>query len=126
MLLEIEALDAAGQGVAHDESGKVVFVEGAITYERVEAQLLRGGTRYDQARMTEVLRAASARREPPCPQFGVCGGCATQHVELRTQVAAKQRALEENFARIGKVRPGAMLAPIHGPEWGYRTRARVS
>jgi 23S rRNA (uracil1939-C5)-methyltransferase len=56
----------------------------------------------------------------------VCGGCATQHVEARTQVAAKQRWLEDNLARIGKVRPGAMLAPIHGEEWGYRTRARFS
>jgi 23S rRNA (uracil1939-C5)-methyltransferase len=41
-------------------------------------------------------------------------------------VAAKQRGLEDNFARIGKVTPGALLAPIYGAEWGYRARARLS
>ena len=47
-------------------------------------------------------------------------------MDARTQVAAKQRWLEDNLARIGKVEAGAMLAPIHGAEWGYRHRARLS
>ena len=38
----------------------------------------------------------------------------------------KQRVLEENLARIGKVEPETILAPIHGPVWGYRQRARLS
>ena len=49
-----------------------------------------------------------------------------QHLEPRAQVAAKQRVLEDNFAHIGKVSPETMLAPIHGPSWGYRYRARFS
>ncbi len=125
MILEIDALDAAGRGVARN-AGKVVFVEGAITGERVEAQLLESKSKFDLARVTAVLRASSSRREPRCPYFGRCGGCATQHVDARTQVAAKQRWLEDNLARIGKVKADAMLAPIHGEEWGYRHRARLS
>ncbi len=125
MILEIDALDAAGRGVARN-AGKVVFVEGAITGERVEAQLLESKSKFDLARVTAVLRASSSRREPRCPYFGSCGGCATQHVDARTQVAAKQRWLEDNLARIGKVKADAMLAPIHGEEWGYRHRARLS
>jgi 23S rRNA (uracil1939-C5)-methyltransferase len=125
MILEIDALDAEGRGVARN-AGKVVFVEGAITGERVEARLLEAKPKYDRARVTSILRASASRREPRCPYFGTCGGCATQHVDARTQVAAKQRGLEDNLARIGKVKPGAMLAPIHGEEWGYRHRARLS
>jgi 23S rRNA (uracil1939-C5)-methyltransferase len=129
MILEIDALDAEGRGVARN-AGKVVFVEGAITGERVEARLLESKSKFDRARVTAVLRPSASRREPPCPQFGTCGGCATQHVDARTQVAAKQRWLEDNLARIGKLSgkdaPGAMLAPIHGAEWGYRHRARLS
>jgi len=121
--------DAEGRGVARN-AGKVVFVEGAITGERVEARLLESKSKFDRARVTAVLRASASRREPPCPQFGTCGGCATQHVDAPTQVAAKQRWLEDNLARIGKLSgkdaPGAMLAPIHGAEWGYRHRARLS
>jgi len=125
MNLEIDALDAEGRGVARN-AGKVVFVEGALAGERVEARLLESKSKFDRARVTAVLRASASRRDPACPYFGTCGGCATQHVDARTQVAAKQRGLEDNLARIGKVEVGAMLAPIHGSEWGYRARARLS
>ena len=50
-------------------------------------------------------KRSAGRREPRCPHFGVCGGCATQHADERTQMAAKQRWLEDNLERIGKVRP---------------------
>ncbi|HTP61261.1 MAG TPA: 23S rRNA (uracil(1939)-C(5))-methyltransferase RlmD [Burkholderiales bacterium] len=125
MILEIDALDAAGRGVAR-HGGKVVFVEGAVTGERVEARLLESKSKFDLARVTAVLRASSSRREPRCAYFGSCGGCATQHVDARTQVAAKQRWLEDNLARIGKVKADSMLSPIYGEEWGYRHRARLS
>src|SRR5687767_10525315 len=129
MKLEIDALDPAGRGVARN-AGKVVFVEGALAGELVEARPLESRAKFDLARTTEVLRPSAARRAARCPYFGVCGGCATQHVEGRTQVAAKQRWLEDNLARIGKLGgkdlAGAMLPPIYGEEWGYRHRARLS
>jgi 23S rRNA (uracil1939-C5)-methyltransferase len=125
MILEIDALDAAGRGVARN-AGKVVFVEGALAGELVEARLLEAKPKFDRARVTEILRPSAARRAPRCPHFGVCGGCLTQHVDGRTQVAAKQRGLEDNLARIGKVSAEAMLPPIYGEEWGYRHRARLS
>jgi 23S rRNA (uracil1939-C5)-methyltransferase len=125
MQLEIDALDAAGRGVARN-AGKVVFVEGALAGELVEARLLESKPKFDRARVVQVLRPSPSRREPRCPHFGTCGGCATQHVDARTQVAAKQRGLEDNLARIGKVKADMLLSPIHGAEWGYRHRARLS
>ena len=98
--LDIESLDSEGRGVARD-AGKVVFVEGALTGERVEARTIRTGSSYDQAETIRVLRQSSARREPPCPHFSLCGGCATQHADMRTQMAAKQRWLEDSLQRIG-------------------------
>ncbi|MGH8764156.1 MAG: 23S rRNA (uracil(1939)-C(5))-methyltransferase RlmD [Burkholderiales bacterium] len=125
MQLEIDALDAEGRGVARN-GGKVVFVEGALPGELVEARLLESRPKFDRAAVTQVLRESAARRKPPCPQFGVCGGCATQHADVRTQVAAKQRWLEDNLARIGKVQAETLLPPVYGAEWGYRHRARLS
>jgi 23S rRNA (uracil1939-C5)-methyltransferase len=58
--------------------------------------------------------------------FGRCGGCSLQHCDARAQVAAKQRVLEDNLWHVGRVRPQHMLAPIHGPAWGYRRRARLT
>ena len=120
------ALDAEGRGVARNPDGKVVFVEGALPGEIVEARLIRSRRAFDLMRATAVLQPSSARREPRCPHFGVCGGCATQHADARTQVAAKQRWLEDCLVRIGKLRPDALLPPIYGEEWGYRRRARLS
>ena len=122
----MSALDAAGHGVARSPDGKVAFVEGALAGERVEAEVRHARRKFDVARLVRVIDASAARREPKCPHFGVCGGCATQHVDMRTQVAAKQRWLEDNLERIGKVAPETMLAPIYGEEWGYRRRARLS
>ena len=41
-------------------------------------------------------------------------------------MAAKQRVLEDNLQRIGKVEPQAILPAIYGQAWGYRHRARMS
>jgi 23S rRNA (uracil1939-C5)-methyltransferase len=126
LTLEIAALDAEGRGVARNPEGKVVFVEGALPGETVEALRLYGKRSFDTARVVSILRESPGRRMPRCPSFGVCGGCATQHADARTQVAAKQRWLEDCLERIGKVHAGTLLAPLHGGEWGYRRRARLS
>ena len=126
LILSIDALDAEGRGVARNPDGKVVFVEGALPGERVAARKISGKRKFDLARATQILDPSPGRREPRCPHFGVCGGCATQHADERTQMAAKQRWLEDNLERIGKVRPESLLPIVYGPEWGYRRRARLS
>lgn len=122
---DIESLDHEGRGVTHVD-GKVVFVEGALAGERVELETYRRKPKYELGRTRAVLRASPSRTQPRCTSFGICGGCAMQHLEPRAQVAAKQRVLEDNFAHIGQVHPEIMLAPILGPAWGYRLRARFS
>jgi 23S rRNA (uracil1939-C5)-methyltransferase len=123
--LTIESLDQEGRGIAHAD-GKVVFVEGALPGERVTAEILRRKPSFDVARTIAVHRANAARVAPRCPHFGVCGGCTLQHADEALQVAAKQRALEDALARIGRVRPDRLLPAIAGPAWGYRYRARLS
>ncbi len=121
----IESIDHEGVGVAHVD-GKVVFIDGGLTGERVAFERRRSRGNFDLATATEVLAESSQRVTPRCAWFGTCGGCAMQHVEPAAQVAAKQRVLEDNLARIGKVVPESILPPIHGPAWGYRNRARLS
>jgi len=40
-VLQIESMDLEAQGVAHREDGKVVFVEGALPFEAVRANIHR-------------------------------------------------------------------------------------
>jgi len=121
----IESLDLDANGVARSE-GKVVFVRGALPGEVVRARVVRRKPRFDVAELESVERASPLRVVPRCPHFGTCGGCSMQHVEPRAQVSIKQRALEDTLWHVGRVRAGTMLAPIVGPAYGYRFRARLS
>jgi 23S rRNA (uracil1939-C5)-methyltransferase len=49
-----------------------------------------------------------------------------QHLDVRAQIAVKQRVLEDNLAHLAKLRPETVYRPIHGPSWGYRYRARLT
>ena len=124
-MVRIDSLDHEGRGVARVER-KVVFVDGALPGEAVELQIWRHKSTFDLANTTRILSASPLRVTPPCRHFERCGGCSLQHLEPRAQVAMKQRVLEDNLARIGKVEPETILSPIHGPVWGYRQRARLS
>ncbi len=123
--LHIESLDHEARGVAHLD-GKVVFVEGALPGEHVTAQLIKKKPKFNTARAIEVHKTSWLRVQPKCPHFGVCGGCAMQHLTADAQVAVKQRVLEDAFEHLAGVKPEQMLAPIHGPAWGYRFRARLT
>ncbi len=114
-----------GRGVAH-VAGKTVFVADALPGERVRARLTRRHRHFDEARAGEILRASPDRVVPRCPHFGVCGGCALQHLDPAAQIAAKQKVVAENFARIGHVEPARWLPPLTAEPWGYRRRARLS
>ncbi|MEQ1813907.1 MAG: 23S rRNA (uracil(1939)-C(5))-methyltransferase RlmD [Candidatus Nitrotoga sp.] len=121
----IESLDQEGRGIAHAE-GKVIFIEGAITSERVTYSSYRKKPSFEMAQVDQVFHQSFMRVQPKCAHFGVCGGCSMQHLNARAQVSAKQRVLEDNLMRIGKVKPGNILPAIYGEAWGYRQRARLS
>ncbi len=121
----IESLDYEGRGIAHAE-GKVIFIEGALTGERVTYSSYRKKPSFELAKIGQIIQPTFMRVEPKCKHFGVCGGCSMQHMDARAQVAAKQRILEDNLWHIGKVNAGTILPPIYGQPWGYRQRARLS
>ena len=128
--LLIESLDGDGQGIAHRADGKVVFVEGALTGERVSVLVNRSKTSFEKATVTRVHHESAQRVRPACPHFGLhdgaCGGCKVQHLHPMAQLAVKQRVLEDALWHIGKLRAETILRPIQGPSWGYRYRARLS
>ena len=121
----IESLDYEGRGIAHAE-GKVIFIEGALTGERVTYSSYRKKPSFELAKVGQIIQPTFMRVEPKCKHFGVCGGCSMQHMDERAQVAAKQRILEDNLWHIGKVHAETILPPIYGQPWGYRQRARLS
>jgi 23S rRNA (uracil1939-C5)-methyltransferase len=121
----IESLDQEGRGIARAD-GKVIFIEGALTGEVVNYSSYRKKPAFELAQVAEIYKSSPMRVQPKCAHFGVCGGCSMQHLDARSQVAVKQRILEDSLWHIGKVRAETILQPIYGQTWGYRERARLS
>ena len=128
--LKVKSLDLEAQGVAHKPDGKVVFIDGALPFEVVSAQIHRSKNSFEKGTLTEIHVESSQRVRPACPHFGLhegsCGGCKMQHLHASAQVAVKQRVMEDNLWHLGKVKADNILRPIEGPAWGYRYRARLS
>ncbi len=122
--VKVESLSQDGRGVARRE-GKVVFVRGALTGERVELESVRKRRSYDEAVAGEILEASPFRTAPVCAHFGICGGCTLQHLDPGEQLAAKEQALVEVLERVGGVTPNTIFPRITGPHYGYRRKARL-
>jgi 23S rRNA (uracil1939-C5)-methyltransferase len=118
--------EAEGVVRAADIGGKTVFISGALPGERVSFRRRSFHRSHDDAELIEILVASPQRVTPRCAHFGVCGGCALQHLDPAAQIAAKQKELEQNLERIGHVAPESWLPPLLGPHWNYRRRARLS
>lgn len=134
--IRVEALDLDAQGIARlapneeelsqGQSGKVIFIKGALPTESVTYTITSDKARFSKAKVRDILKPAVFRSVPKCEAFGVCGGCTMQHLDIRAQVAMKQRVLEDDLQHIAKIKPEEILRPMGGPTWEYRHRARLS
>ncbi len=119
----VASLTHDGEGVVRE--GKTAFVAGALPGERIRFRRTRRHRQHDEAELLEVLEPSVSRVVPKCAHFGVCGGCALQHLSADAQLEAKQTELRDNLERMGKVSPREWLQPLRGPVWNYRRRARL-
>jgi len=124
LAVSIHALSHEGRGIATVE-GKTVFIEGALPGERVTFRYQKHKGRYAEGTLIDILEASKERVVPPCPHFGICGGCSLQHLAVDAQLSFKEAAVLENLKHIGQVVPESVLAPIVGERFGYRRRARI-
>jgi 23S rRNA (uracil1939-C5)-methyltransferase len=84
--VRIARLGAQGDGVADGPDGPL-FVPFALPGELVRVIAEPGS---DRAGLIEVLEPNPERVAPICPHFGVCGGCALQHLEASAYLAWKR------------------------------------
>lgn len=121
---EIESLTHEGRGLTHVD-GKLVFVHGGLSGERVKFRYTRIRKSHDEGTVVEVLKASPLRAEPRCSHAAICGGCSLQHMDPAAQISMKQGILEDVLSRIGKVQPEQWLEPLVAEHWGYRRKARL-
>lgn len=107
----ISALGAQGDGIVGDGAGTSTYVPFALPGERWR---LADGTE------PQRLSVSAQRVVPPCQHFGVCGGCAAQHMGDDLYNAWKREIVVQAFAHRGL---DAQVAPLRRVGSGSRRRA---
>jgi 23S rRNA (uracil1939-C5)-methyltransferase len=113
--LEITAVGAGGDGIAHIASGSV-FVAQALPGERLRARILG-----QRAQAEAWLSESPDRVTPPCAHFPACGGCVLQHWAPAPYAEWKRARLVEALARAGFA--DAPVAPLVMTPRASRQRA---
>ena len=126
--VDIESLAYGGDAIAHLEDGRTAFVRGGVPGDTVEAEVTEDRGRFVRAETIRVVTPSPDRVEPPCPYFGVCGGCQWQHVSYPAQLDAKRRMVVDALTRIGHVEDAESLvqATVASPaQYGYRNKVEL-
>ncbi|MEE2665387.1 MAG: TRAM domain-containing protein [Myxococcota bacterium] len=124
--VEIERLASGGDGIGRLADGCAIFVPFSAPGDRLRVRIVERKAHHARGEIIEIERRGPARRTARCAVFGVCGGCAWQHLEYEAQLEAKSAILLDALERIGRLSPPDLVS-LHGSpdEFGYRTRARV-
>ncbi|MBL8186365.1 MAG: class I SAM-dependent RNA methyltransferase [Acidobacteria bacterium] len=120
----IEKLVYGGDGFAHIGS-QAVFVPFAAVGDQLRVRITEVERNYARGVIEEILHASADRRTPPCPHFGVCGGCQLQHLSYAAQLNAKVAFVRESLRRLGCIDWDGEIATRSADEFGYRSRAEL-
>jgi 23S rRNA (uracil1939-C5)-methyltransferase len=98
--LMIDRISSDGSGIARTREG-VIFVEGALPGEVVEAEVTKRKKDFSLARVIRVKASNPRRVRPACPVFGTCGGCQLQHASYELQLEIKADLVRDAMTRLG-------------------------
>ncbi|MDD3789067.1 MAG: 23S rRNA (uracil(1939)-C(5))-methyltransferase RlmD [Petrimonas sp.] len=93
---------AEGKAIAKVD-GLAVFVPYAVPGDVVDIQLFKKKSSYAEGKVVRFESFSDKRTESFCEHFGICGGCKWQILPYEEQLKYKQKQVEDNLTRIGKV-----------------------
>ena len=123
MRAKTEGISHRGEGVARI-NGKATFIPYAIPGEEVEVEILQEHKRFARGKLTGVYTASPDRRQPVCPAYYDCGGCAYQHIDYVRELDLKRNMVKETLIRLGGIE--VEVLPVIGMEEPYRYRNKVA
>ncbi|MCX6639962.1 MAG: TRAM domain-containing protein [bacterium] len=124
-LYTVQDLGWDGRGVARNEEGRVVMIDGGLPGDTVKAKITKGnghGPLFGRA--VEIVNPSPQRVSHPCPHhFIECFNCPLGSWRYEAALEWKGSHLKETLRRIGHIVDPVITAPLSSPEkWHYRDR----
>lgn len=111
-----------GEGIAKN-NGKVIFVPYTLVGEKVLVETAVERSSFCRGKVNKILEESKERQTPPCPYFGVCGGCAYQHTSYQNELEIKAHLLSNQLKKVGIDKEvEIVLSPC---EYSYRNKIRL-
>ncbi len=125
--LEVTDAGAKGKAIAHAPDGKVVFISNAVPGDVCTVQTTKKRKSYYEGKAISFSNYSNKRVEPKCAYFGTCGGCKWQYMGYEHQLFYKQKEVENNLIRLGKIELPE-ISPILGSknQYFYRNKMEFS
>lgn len=112
----VEIVDIAAEGKAIAKiDNMIVFIPFVVPGDIVDLQLSRKKKNYAEGKPIRFEKYSDIRTEAFCEHFGICGGCKWQILPYEEQLRYKQKQVEDNLTRIGKI-DLPEIKPILGSE----------
>lgn len=119
MQTKIYSLGFGGEGIGKID-GKVAFIKNALPDELVDFKILKNTKKYLKGIATDIINKSSARINPVCKYYVICGGCQYQHLSYEKELFYKSAQVKDIFERIGKLRNINISHIISDKEYNYR------
>ena len=101
---KVTIMDVAAEGKAIAKvNDLVIFVPYVVPGDVVDLQIKRKKNKYAEAEAVNFHEYSSTRAVPFCQHYGICGGCKWQVLPYAEQIKYKQKQVEDNLRRIGKI-----------------------
>ena len=123
--LNITDVNNLGCGVGRLPDGKVVFVKGAVTGDRISAEIIKDNKSYAVARLCRVTEASAHRFDGEfCSAPLSCGGCVYRHVTYEHEKQIKYNFVRSAFDKAGLSDVAVLPVMSTDKVTGYRNKGQ--
>ncbi|MCR5715715.1 MAG: 23S rRNA (uracil(1939)-C(5))-methyltransferase RlmD, partial [Lachnospiraceae bacterium] len=124
----VTRLDFPNKGIVETEEGTLV-VKRVLPGQRVRAAVQKNREKKAEARLLEVVAPAANEVKPPCPHFGICGGCAYLPLPYEEECKLKETQVKKllDTALAGQEEPWTFEGIKQSPQmFGYRNKMELT
>ena len=129
VLENIELTDAGslGKSISKKEGDKIIFTKNGVPGDIVDIRVRKKRKSYLEGDIIKYHKYSPKRTDPKCSHFELCGGCSWQNMDYEEQLIYKDKEVNENLSRIGKIGSYKKLPIIKSDKrYYYRNKMEFS